>query len=144
MLPDCENIAPSVILIRGSYCAGFRHKLDHIALQIQNVVIRVRLGAQLVDHGERLARFVIDEVEHGSDGLIRFDRLAHDLAALRQVFVRDRLRRGQVRALRRDSILFRRLSLNRFDLVHGHDLAGRPCRYSNAASILYRFSDLAR
>ena len=56
--------------------------------------------------------------------------------------MRDCLRRGQVRALRRNSILFRRLSLNRFDLVHGHDLAGRPCRYSNAASILYRFSAL--
>ena len=51
------------------------------------------------------------------------------MVAPRQVFVRDRLRRGQVRALRRNGVLF----LNRFDLVHGHDLAGRPCRYSNAA-----------
>ena len=61
----------------------------------------------LIVHGERLARFVIDKIHHGSDGLIGCDRLAHDLAALRQVFVRDRLRGGQVRALRRDSILIR-------------------------------------
>ena len=90
----------------------------------------------LIVHGERLARPVVDEIEHRRDRAVRFDRLAHDLAALRQVFVRDRLRGGQVRASRRDSILIRRLSLNRLDLVHGHDLAGRPCRYSNAVSIL--------
>ena len=90
----------------------------------------------LIVHGERLARLVIDKIHHGSDGLIGCDRLAHDLAALRQVFVRDRLRRGQVRAPRRNGVLIRRLFLNRLDLVHGHDLAGRPCRYSNAASIL--------
>ena len=77
-----------------------------------------------------------NEVEHRRDRAVRFDRLAHDLSALRQVFVRDRLRRGQVRASRRNGVLIRRLGLNRFDLVHGHDLAGRPCRYSNAASIL--------
>ena len=52
----------------------------------------------LIVHGERLARFVIDEIEHCRDRAVRFDRLAHDLAALRQVFVRDRLRRGQMRA----------------------------------------------
>ena len=40
----------------------------------------------LIVQGERLARFIIDEVEHGSDGLIRFDRLAHDLSALRLTF----------------------------------------------------------
>ena len=50
----------------------------------------------LIVHGERLARFVIDEIEHRRDRPVRFDRLAHDLAALRQVFVRDRLRRGQM------------------------------------------------
>ena len=55
------------------------------------------------------------------------------MVAPRQVFVRDRLRRGQVRAPRRNGVLIRRLFLNRLDLVHGHDLAGRPCRYSNAA-----------
>ena len=52
----------------------------------------------LIVHGKRLARLVIDKIHHGSDGLIGCDRLAHDLAALRQVFVRDRLRRGQMRA----------------------------------------------
>ena len=123
-----ENIAPSIILIRGSYCAILIDELDHVALQIQDVVIRVRLGAQLVDHGKRLARLVIDKIHHGSDGLIGCDRLAHDLAALRQIFMRDRLRRGQVRASRRNGVLIRRLFLNRLDLVHGHDLAGRPCR----------------
>ena len=77
-----------------------------------------------------------NEGKHCRDRAVRFDRLAHDLAALRQVFVRDRLRRGQVRAPRRNGALIRRLFLNRLDLVRGHDLAGRPCRYSNAASIL--------
>ena len=67
----------------------------------------------LIVHGKRLARFVIDEIEHRRDRAVRSDRLAHDLAALCQVFVRDRLRRGQVRASRRDSVLIRRLSLNR-------------------------------
>ena len=61
----------------------------------------------LIVHGERLAGFVIDEVEHRCDRAVRSDRLAHDLAALRQVLVRDRLRGGQVRALRRDSVLIR-------------------------------------
>ena len=50
----------------------------------------------LIVHGERLAGFAIDKIHHGSDGLIGCDRLAHDLAALRQVLVRDRLRRGQM------------------------------------------------
>ena len=59
------------------------------------------------------------------------------MVAPRQVFVRDRLRRGQVRAPRRDSVLIRRLSLNRLDLVHGHDLAGRPCRKRNEAPNLF-------
>ena len=40
----------------------------------------------LIVQGERLARLVIDKIHHGSDGLIRFDRLAHDLAALRLTF----------------------------------------------------------
>ena len=40
----------------------------------------------LIVHGERLARFVIDEVEHRCDRAVRFDRLAHDLAALRLTF----------------------------------------------------------
>ena len=61
----------------------------------------------LIVHCERLARFVVDEIKHCRDRAVRFDRLAHDLAALRQVFVRDRLRRGQVRALRRGSVLIR-------------------------------------
>ena len=105
-------------------------------MEVQDVIIRFRQCTQLVDHGERLARLVIDEIEHQRDRAVRFDRLAHDLAALRQVLVRDRLRRGQVRASRRDSVLIRRLSLNRLDLVHGHDLAGRPCRNRNATSNL--------
>ena len=67
----------------------------------------------LIVHGERLAGFVIDEVEHCRDRAVRFDRLAHDLAALRQVLVRDRLHRGQMRASRRNGVLIRRLSLNR-------------------------------
>ena len=40
----------------------------------------------LIVHGERLARFVIDEVEHHCDRAVRSDRLAHDLAALRLTF----------------------------------------------------------
>ncbi len=40
----------------------------------------------LIVHGERLARLVIDEVEHRYDRAVRFDRLAHDLAALRLTF----------------------------------------------------------
>ena len=52
----------------------------------------------LIVHGERLARFVIDEIEHRRDRAVRFDRLAHDLAALYQVLMRDCLRRGQMRA----------------------------------------------
>ena len=40
----------------------------------------------LIVHGKRLARFVIDEVEHRRDRAVRFDRLAHDLAALRLTF----------------------------------------------------------
>ena len=40
----------------------------------------------LIVHGERLARLVIDEIEHRRDRAVRFDRLAHDLAALRLTF----------------------------------------------------------
>ena len=50
----------------------------------------------LIVHGERLARLVIDEIEHRCDRAVRFDRLAHDLAALCQVLMRDCLRRGQM------------------------------------------------
>ena len=50
----------------------------------------------LIVHGERLAGFVIDEVEHRRYRAVRFDRLAHDLAALCQVLMRDRLRQGQM------------------------------------------------
>ena len=131
-----EDVAPCVIGIGSHRRAAAIDQLDHIALQVQDVIIRFRRCTQLVDHGERLARLVIDEIEHQRDRAVRFDRLAHDLAALRQVLVRDRLRGGQVRASRRDSVLIRRLSLNRLDLVHGHDLAGRPCRNRNAASNL--------
>ena len=91
-----ENIAPCAVGVCGGFCAILIDELDHIALEVQDVVIRVRLGAQLVDHGERLSRFVIDEIEHRRDRAVRSDRLAHDLAALHQVFVRDRLRRGQM------------------------------------------------
>ena len=40
----------------------------------------------LIVHGKRLARLVIDEIEHRRDRAVRFDRLAHDLAALRLTF----------------------------------------------------------
>ena len=40
----------------------------------------------LIVHGERLARFVIDEIKHRRDRAVRFDRLAHDLAAPRLTF----------------------------------------------------------
>ena len=40
----------------------------------------------LIVHGKRLARFVIDEIEHCRERAVRFDRLAHDLAALRLTF----------------------------------------------------------
>ena len=40
----------------------------------------------VIVHGERLARLVIDEVEHRRDRPVRSDRLAHDLAALRLTF----------------------------------------------------------
>lgn len=40
----------------------------------------------LIVHGERLAGFVIDEVEHRCDRAVRFGRLANDLAALRLTF----------------------------------------------------------
>ena len=79
----------------------------------------------LIVHGERLARFVIDEIEHRRDRTVRSDRLAHNLSALRQVFVRDRLRRGQMRSLRRDSILIRRLFLNRL-AVRQEDDCSKP------------------
>ena len=40
----------------------------------------------LIVHGERLARLVIDEIEHRRYRAVRSDRLAHDLAALRLTF----------------------------------------------------------
>ena len=120
-----KNVAPCVILIGSNLCATHIDELHDVALEVQDVVIRFRLGAQLVDHGERLARLVIDEIEHCLDRAVRSDRLAHDLAALRQVFVRDRLRRGQVRAPRRDSILILYLGLNRL-AVRQEDDCSKP------------------
>ena len=47
------------------------------------------------------------------------------MVAPRQVFVRDRLRRGHVRAPRRNGVLIRRLSLNRF-AVRQEDDCSKP------------------
>ena len=37
----------------------------------------------LIVHGERLARFVIDEIKHRRDRAVRFDRLAHGFHEIR-------------------------------------------------------------
>ena len=47
------------------------------------------------------------------------------MVAPRQVFVRDRLRRGQMRALWRNSFFIRRLSLNRL-AVRQEDDCSKP------------------
>ena len=138
-----QEVAPCVVLIGCYGTAGGSDQLYDVALEIQNVVIRDEATAAVsrVVQCKRLSRFVVEEVQNFRDTAVYLHRFPNDLAAQRQVLMRDSLRRnqhlsgvgglrfggiagciGSVRGIVRLSHILR---LNRFGEVFGGDDAGR-------------------
>ena len=85
-----ENIAPSVILIRGCYCAILIDELHDVALKVQNVVIRgesVAADGRVVQR-KRPTGSVVDEIHDRSQRVVGRNGFANDFS------VRDLLPRS--------------------------------------------------
>ena len=76
-------IAPRAVVVGGGERAVRVQQRDDIALRVEDVVIKRRGRAVVIDHGERLVAVVIDELERLAAPL-----LPHDLAGERGVIVR--------------------------------------------------------
>ena len=125
-----ENIAPRIILVsrdRLILKAGdIVDQLYHVALEIENVIIRLKARSiRRILQCKRLPGFIIDEIQHGCQGVIRFNCLSGYLAVQGQILMRDSLRSDDMSSLRGDGFIFsRNVRLDRFALAAGHDLTG--------------------
>jgi len=121
------------------------NQLDNVALEIENVIIRLKACAiRRILECKRLSGFIIDEIKDCCQGVIRFNCLSCDFAVQGQILMRDSLRSGDVHPLRRDGFIFSRsVCLDRFALAAGHNFArrGRLRWDDNAAVVLQRNKD---
>ena len=120
-------------------------QLYHVALQIQNVIICLEARSiRRILQCKRLPGFIIDEIQHGCQGIIRFNCLSGYLAVQGQILMGDSLRSGDMSPLRGDGFIFsRNVCLDRLALTAGHDLTGAGWlrRDDNAAIVLQRNKD---
>ena len=120
-------------------------QLYHVALEIENVIIRLKARSiRRILQCKRLPGFIIDEIQHGCQGIIRFNCLSGYLAVQGQILMRDSLRSGDMSSLRGDGFIFsRNVRLDRFSLAARHGLTGtgRLRRDDNAAVVLQRNKD---
>ena len=121
------------------------NQLDHVALQIQDIVIGIK-GSAIggIFQCKRLPGFIIDEIQHGCQGIIGPNGFAGHFAVQGQILMRDSLCSGDVHPLRGNGFIFSRsVRLDRFALAAGHDLtgAGRLGRDDDAAVVLQRNND---
>ena len=84
----CQDFAPGVIGIGRIGCAVGVDELDHISLQIEDIIVGRKAAAiGRVPECKGAAGFVVDEVHHGGDGAVCCDCFPHDLAVLRCIVV---------------------------------------------------------
>ena len=97
----CRNyLAPRGVDVFRLHDAICVNDLDHVTLQIEDIVIRLKIAAvNGIIKGERAARIIVEEVQRfcaqNRPADVLPDRFSRNLAALRQILMRHSLGRGK-------------------------------------------------